>query len=180
MRALGEVRHISTLVHELLSFTKAGLHAEKAELERVDLGALARQAVAREQAADKVTVEVPAGLRVCAAPDLLERAVANVVRNAVRYAGDAGPIRVDAAEADGGDSVILRVTDEGPGVPPGDLDRLFDPFFRPETARTRESGGVGLGLAIVKSCVEACSGRVGVNNRFPQGLELTMTLLRAD
>ena len=180
VRALGEVRHISTLVHELLSFTKAGLRPEKAELERVDLGALARQAVEREHAADQVTVEVPTNLRVCAAPDLLERAVANVVRNAVRYAGDAGPIHVSAAEADGGDKVILRVTDEGPGVPPGDLDRLFDPFFRPETARTREGGGVGLGLAIVKSCVEACSGRVGVSNRSPQGLELTMTLLRAD
>ncbi len=181
VRALEEVRHISTLVHELLSFTKAGLHLEKAELERVNLAALARRALEREHAADKVTVEVPETLRVCAASDLLERAVANALRNAVRYAGDAGPIRINAGvNPDGEATVILRVSDEGPGVPPEALDRLFDPFFRPETARTRETGGVGLGLAIVKSCVEACGGRVEVNNRSPQGLELTMTLLRAD
>ena len=187
VRALAEVRHISTVVHELLSFTKAGLHAGKAELDRVDLAALVRQVVERECAAEQVTAEVPADLRVCASPDLLARAVANVIRNAMRYAGDAGTIRVHAeatrvgvGEGSGGakDAVVLRVSDEGPGVPPEALDRLFDPFFRPETARTRETGGVGLGLAIVKSCVEACGGRVAVCNRVPRGLEVTMILLR--
>ncbi len=145
VRALGEVRHISALVHELLSFTKAGLHPEDAELERVDLATLTARAVEREHAADKVTVEVSADLRVCAAPDLLERALANLVRNAVRYARDAGPIRVSASAHDGDDTVVVRITDEGPGMPPGDLDRLFDPFFRPEAARTREGVESGWG-----------------------------------
>ena len=72
----------------------------------------------------------------------------------------------------------MTVSDHGPGVPPEALDQLFDPFFRPETARTRETGGVGLGLAIVKSCVEACGGRVTVRNLEPVGLELTLTLQR--
>ena len=71
------------------------------------------------------------------------------------------------------------MADQGPGVPPGSLDRLFDPFYRPEDARTREAGGNGLGLAIVKSCVEACGGRVSVCNRVPSGLELTFILHRA-
>ena len=62
---------------------------------------------------------------------------------------------------------------------PETLHRLFDPFYRPETARTREGGGAGLGLAIVKSCVEACGGSVAVKNVEPSGLELTMTLRRA-
>ena len=70
----------------------------------------------------------------------------------------------------------MSVADHGPGVPPEALARLFDPFFRPETARTRETGGVGLGLAIVKSCVEACGGRVAVRNREPSGLELIFML----
>lgn len=185
VRALAEVRHISTLVHELLSFTKAGLHLKTAELERVNLATLAREVVVREHAADKVVVEIAADLHVRAASDLLARAVANVVRNAVRYAGDAGPIRVSAetvhgeGEGNGEDTVALRITDEGPGVPPEALDRLFDPFYRPETARTRETGGVGLGLAIVKSCVEACGGQVEAKNRSPHGLELIMILLRA-
>ena len=182
-RALDEVRHISTLVHELLSFTKAGLRSQHARLQPALLAELARQAVQREAAEEKVTVEIPTDLRVCVVPDLLVRAISNVVRNAVRYAGDAGPIRVTAApghDEHGAATAIVRVTDEGPGVPPDAIDRLFDPFFRPETARTRETGGIGLGLAIVKSCVEACKGQVAVANRVPAGLELTITLPAAD
>ena len=68
------------------------------------------------------------------------------------------------------------MVDRGPGVPPEAIGRLFDPFFRPEDARTRETGGTGLGLAIVKSCVEACGGSVSVRNRVPSGLELTFRL----
>ena len=105
------------------------------------------------------------------------------MRNAVRYAGDAGPITITALPAhgdDGAEIVSLTVADEGLGVPPETLARLFDPFFRPETARTRETGGVGLGLAIVKSCVEACGGRVSARNREPCGLELVFTLQRAN
>jgi two-component system sensor histidine kinase CpxA len=78
-----------------------------------------------------------------------------------------------------GEGVRLAITDRGPGVPPETLHRLFDPFYRPETARTREGGGTGLGLAIVKSCVEACGGSVKVQNAQPRGLEVEMTLRRA-
>ena len=182
-KALDEVRHISSLVQDLLSFTKSGMRPQVAKMQSVPLAELARQVVAREAAGDKVGVDVPEDLRVCAEPELLMRALANGVRNAVRYAGDAGPITI-AATPEGGpeggvETVALTVADHGAGVPPEALDRLFDPFFRPETARTRETGGVGLGLAIVKSCVEACGGRVAVRNRVPLGLELTFTLQRA-
>ena len=97
------------------------------------------------------------------------------MRNAVRYAASDGPITILAAPF-GDAQVKLTISDHGPGVPPGAIDRLFDPFFRPEAARTRETGGTGLGLAIVKSCVEACGGQVAVRNREPRGLELTFTL----
>jgi two-component system sensor histidine kinase CpxA len=95
----------------------------------------------------------------------------------VRYAGDAGPIVLGATVR--GADVILTITDSGPGVEPETLHRLFDPFYRPETARTREGGGAGLGLAIVKSCIEACGGTVAVKNARP-GLEVTMTLRHAE
>lgn len=100
----------------------------------------------------------------------------------MRYAGEGGPITITAAPSgqppDG--EMDVSVVDHGPGVPPGAIDQLFDPFFRPEDARTRETGGTGLGLAIVKSCVEACGGRVSVRNRVPNGLELTFRLKQAD
>jgi two-component system sensor histidine kinase CpxA len=59
------------------------------------------------------------------------------------------------------------------------LDRLFDPFFRPDVSRVRETGGAGLGLAIVKSAVEACRGSVSLQNRQPHGLELSLILPQA-
>ena len=177
--ALAEVRRMATLVQDLLSFTKAGMNAPAPVLAPVGLAALVRQAVEREGAQAVVSVTIGEELRVRAEPDLLGRALGNAVRNAVRYAGEDGPIVIAGAPA-GEKLVLLTVTDHGPGVPPDAIDRLFDPFFRPEAARTRETGGTGLGLAIVKSCVEACGGQVAVRNREPRGLELTFTLPRAD
>ena len=181
-RALDEVHHLSDIVQDLLSFTKAGMREKGATLQPVALAEIARAAVHREAAEEWVVVTIDETLRVCAEPDLLTRALANAIRNAVRYAGEAGPITLSAEPVrdNNGDEIVdLLVSDQGPGVPPESLDRLFDPFYRPEDARTRETGGNGLGLAIVKSCVEACGGRVSVQNRVPPGLELTFTLRRA-
>ncbi len=173
-----EVRHMSSLVNELLSFTKAGLRSKDIALNAVPLAALCARVISRE-ALEKsdIAMNVDAAVSVLADPDLLARAVANVLRNAVRYAGDAGPIVITATPR--GEDVCLAIADRGPGVPPETLHRLFDPFYRPETARTREGGGAGLGLAIVKTCVEACGGSVAVKNAQPTGLEVTMTLRRA-
>ena len=74
------------------------------------------------------------------------------------------------------DRVVVVVEDNGPGVPASDLDRLGEPFFRPELARTRESGGVGLGLAIVRSSVNACGGEVRFANRTPRGFRAEIRL----
>jgi two-component system sensor histidine kinase CpxA len=101
-----------------------------------------------------------------------------VLRNAVRYAGGAGPIWIRGSALEG--AFELSIQDSGPGVPSEALHRLFDPFFRPEVARTRETGGAGLGLAIVKSCLEACGGSVTVRNVSPTGLEVRLKLPRPD
>ncbi len=173
-----EVRQMSSLVNELLSFSKAGLRAKDLQLRAVPLAELCGKAVAREaQGKSDIVVKVDADLKVLADPDLLARAVGNILRNAVRYAGDAGPMMISAVSR--GAQVIVAITDSGPGVAPETLHRLFDPFYRPESARTREGGGAGLGLAIVKSSVEACGGTVAVKNAQP-GLEVTMKLRRAE
>jgi len=173
-----EVQHMSALIDELLSFSRASLTKTKLELRPAKLKELVERALRREgQAGSNVEVEVPDTLEVIAEPDLLLRAVGNLIRNALRYAGQNGPItisaRTDAA------SVELVVADHGPGVPEEVLQRLFDPFFRLDDARSRESGGVGLGLTIVKTCVEACRGTVECRNREPYGLEVIVRLQRA-
>ena len=70
----------------------------------------------------------------------------------------------------------IEVADQGAGVPDAELEKLFDPFYRLQSHRSRESGGTGLGLAIVKTCVEACQGRVVARNLKPQGFAVIITL----
>lgn len=170
-----EVQEISSLVNELLLFSKAGLTSKAAALESVNLAALVEQVLAREApVAGSVRSEVAPDLWVQAHPELLARALANLVRNALRYAGQAGPVTVSAMEVDG--KAILRMVDDGPGVPPQSLQQIFDPFYRGDSSRSRETGGVGLGLAIVKTCIEACQGTVSATNRSPTGLEVEVVL----
>jgi len=113
-------------------------------------------------------------IRVKAAPELLTRAVANLIRNAAKYAGNADPVYISAEKQK--DKIALIVRDAGPGVPETMLDQLFEPFFRPEASRNRDSGGVGLGLAIVKTCIETCQGTVCACNGEPNGFTVTVTL----
>jgi two-component system sensor histidine kinase CpxA len=165
-----EVQQMSQLVNELLSFSKTGLREKQIALQPVQLADLARQVVARESDGG-VPIEIDEDLTVLAEPGLLARALANLVRNALRYAGNA---RIQAV-ADG-ESVCLTVSDTGPGVPADQLEQIFDPFYRLEPSRNNETGGVGLGLTIVKSCIEACGGTVRARNRHPNGLEIEIRL----
>lgn len=168
-----EVQHMSTLVNELLAFTKAGLSPRDVVLVAVDLAPLVERVLAREGAAGRVAATVPPGLHVMAEPELLARAFGNIVRNALRYAGG-GPITIlarhDSAE------IVVTIADEGPGVSPEALARLGEPFYRPEAARTRETGGVGLGLAIVKKIIKDHNGSIRASNRDRGGAEFVIHL----
>jgi two-component system sensor histidine kinase CpxA len=173
-----EIQEMSALVNELLSFSKAGLDAVKISLAPVGVAAVAQKAVSREAlAAGGMEVAVAPDLLVMANEALLLRALSNVVRNAIRYAGDQGTITITACRQNS--TVEISVADRGPGLPEAELEEVFAPFYRPESARTRETGGAGLGLAIVRTCVEACSGTVACRNRAEGGLEVTIRLSAA-
>lgn len=166
---------MSALVNELLLFSKAGLQSRHVPLANVDIASVIRRAALREPSSgEPFEIEVSGGLTAKAHEEYLLRAIANLLRNAVRYAGSSGPISIAASRA--GHSVTIRVADRGPGLPEGELREVFAPFYRPEAARTRETGGAGLGLAIVKTCVEACGGTVEARNREAGGLEVTVSL----
>jgi two-component system, OmpR family, sensor histidine kinase CpxA len=165
-----EIQEMSGLVNELLSFSKAGLNSATVPMTEIEIATAVERAAAREGA--KISTAIPAGMVVRANELFLVRALANLLRNAVRYAGKDGPIVVTAERE--ADAVEIRVADSGPGLPDSELERIFTPFYRPEVSRTRETGGTGLGLAIVRTCVEACSGTVSCRNRQPHGLEVVM------
>lgn len=164
----GELQHMAKLVEEVLAFSKAETLPERESPEEFDLSGLLQQVIARE--APDAGVDLRIGeVKLRTLKNALDRAVGNVVRNAVRYASD---IEVGARTVGG--RVIIDVSDRGPGVAEEALPRLFDPFFRPEAARQRSTGGSGLGLAITKRCIEACGGTVGARNREGGGLVVSL------
>ena len=170
-----EVRHMSNLINELLSFTRAEIGSERLAAEIVPLKPIIISGMDREGAKGvKILNRVADGTSVWAIDSLLRRAISNVLRNAVRYAGSEGIIEITAQRE--GDKILIVVRDQGPGVPEGAIGRLFEPFYRPEAVRNRKSGGVGLGLAIVKTCVQTCGGTVYAENLQPCGFSITITL----
>ncbi len=198
-----EVEQMTALVNELLAFTKSAIGPPGGEgggggggsggsggaltLQSVNVLNLTRQVLERERATGLITLDIPDGLFVQASPDLLARALANLVRNALRYAppNENAPIVIRAAESRPvtappnsvpGTRIAVSIEDSGPGVPADALDKLGEPFFRPETARTRESGGTGLGLAIVRTCAQASGGWVAFANRQPPASGFVATL----
>lgn len=111
-------------------------------------------------------------LRAFGAPDLVARALTNLINNAAKFSGGVGPIEVLVARGPGG--VTVKVSDHGPGVPSEDLAHIFDRFYR--STQARNEPGSGLGLAIVKQIVDAHGGRVFATNRPAAGLEIGFEL----
>jgi two-component system sensor histidine kinase CpxA len=170
-----DVDHLTHLVNELLAFSRAEMKSDTVKLEKIELLPVVQAAVKREATpAAKVEIQVDPALQAVASAELLTRALSNLLRNAVKYAHATGPIVVTAARS--GERVELEVKDRGPGVPEAYLDRLFEPFFRPEASRDRDSGGVGLGLAIVKTCADTCGGSVSAVNLKPSGFAVSIIL----
>ncbi|HPA20133.1 MAG TPA: HAMP domain-containing sensor histidine kinase [Verrucomicrobiae bacterium] len=171
-----EMEQLSGLVGELLSFSKAALRPDAVPRSAVELRPLVEAVVRREAKGCDARIEVPEGLSAEANEEMLSRALANVLRNAVRHAAADGPIVIRAEYRD--DAVELRVQDLGPGIPGEMLERVFEPFFRPEEARTRETGGAGLGLAIARTCLGAFGASIACRNRQPRGLEVIIRMTR--
>jgi two-component system sensor histidine kinase CpxA len=173
-----DVQHMSELIDELLSFSKAGMQIAETDIVRVEVADIVQRVLERESTpGTEVHSSVTKDIAVLANPDYLFRAISNLVRNAIRYAGNSGPISVSAHSE--GENTVISVSDSGPGLPDNALEEVFAPFFRLERSRGRDTGGTGLGLAIVKACVEASKGSVRARNRHPSGLEVEIRLQTA-
>jgi len=106
--------------------------------------------------------------------DLLRSAIENVLRNAVRYSPQNAPVEVAVERSAAG--LTISVRDQGPGVPPGELERIFEPFYRVAESRDRDSGGEGIGLAITSQVMKAHGGTARANNRAGGGFEVQLNL----
>ncbi|PLX99626.1 MAG: PAS domain-containing sensor histidine kinase [Desulfuromonas sp.] len=117
-------------------------------------------------------------LQMEANPQLIEQALINLLNNAIKYSDDKVRIIVEAVEDQSG--LYLKVRDFGCGIPEEHLPRLFERFYRVDTARSREMGGTGLGLAIVKHIAQIHKGKVEVYSRLSEGTTFTLVLPRKD
>lgn len=169
-----DAAELSELISEVLAFTKASTAPDAVKLEEIELWPLVEQAIERECPEHKVNLVIPMGLKVHADQSLLGRCFANLLRNSHRHAGSSCHITLSAKIRR--EKVEIMLKDDGPGVAKKELELLFEPFYRPDSARTREAGGSGLGLAMVKSGIEACGGSVSARAGNPNGLVILMTL----
>lgn len=123
-----------------------------------------------------IHLEVPGSLPVLRAdPDQLALAIGNLLDNAIKYNRSGGQIHLRAGQPDAG-HLSIEVEDNGIGIPPEDLPRVFERFYRVDKARSRESGGTGLGLSIVKHVVEAHGGSVRADSTPNHGSRFTLLL----
>jgi signal transduction histidine kinase len=110
---------------------------------------------------------------ISAKPLALKRCLTNLLHNAIKYGTRATVFVSD------GDDVVIRIRDEGPGIPAAALEQVFEPFFRIEASRSRDTGGAGLGLSIARDIAQAHGGSVVLTNLAGGGLEAALTLPRA-
>jgi two-component system, OmpR family, sensor kinase len=123
----------------------------------------------------ELRVEAAEGMpELSADPVLLRRVLENLLANAAKYSDAPAPILLSAVARDG--SVLVEVRDRGIGIDPGDVPRLFTPFFRTDRSRARGSGGTGLGLALARRVVEAHGGTITVESRPGEGTAMRVAL----
>jgi two-component system sensor histidine kinase CpxA len=170
-----EIELMSSMTGELLTFAREENRQGKRSLTPVNLSEAVTRVLTTENPTGQadVRLDVAAELQVLADPESLFRGLSNIVRNAIRYASHAGPI-VIAAKRDN-QSVIITVSDQGPGIPEESLELIFTPFYRIEDSRNRNTGGNGLGMSIARTCIETCGGTIYCRNLNP-GLQVTMTI----
>lgn len=163
-----DISQMQTLIDDMLTYAKSGEPSAPKEL--IDLPAFLLSY------ADNVPYHVPykasqsgVAFTIAAEPQALTRAMNNLVENARVYAGGA-TLRTELNEV----GYHIYVDDDGPGLPNHHLSDVFEPFFRLEESRNRETGGSGLGLGIAKGLVEAQGGVLTLTNREPRGLRATI------
>jgi signal transduction histidine kinase len=143
-------------------------------LQAVDVDALVAELRAeQEELGVRVEVRGAAAKPMQARPTALKRCIGNLLTNAAKYGANPA-----VAIEDEPNELVIRVLDDGPGIPPEMLEQVFEPFFRLESSRNTDTGGVGLGLAIARDLAQAHGGSLTLRNRSPHGLEATLRLPR--
>ncbi len=177
---LEEIHRLKALVDRLLLLARADRGCLVARAVTFDLSELVRDSIDDASAvatADRIEFDVhlAAGVLVAGDPGLLERAVRNMLDNAVRHNRPDGRVEVEVANARG--TARVRVANTGPSIAPADRDRIFDRFFRADPSRSRRIDGVGLGLALAREIARAHRGDLVLEPQGVQGVNVFTLIL---
>ncbi|MGA2244632.1 MAG: ATP-binding protein [Verrucomicrobiota bacterium] len=170
---------LDLLIQDLLTISALESGRMKLNLQAIDLRAVADKVLGdlhSKAEEKKVTLanDLPV-LAVRADANRLDQVFANLVDNAIKYGRPNGRVTVNGNKLDDGRLEIF-VQDDGPGIPPESLDRVFERFYRVDKARSRDQGGTGLGLSIVKHIVQAHGGEVWARSELGKGATIFFTL----
>jgi signal transduction histidine kinase len=165
-----DLLEMEAMVTQTLDFMRGLSHREPTQLVDI-MGLLESLQSDNEAMGRKVTIDGRVTRSLNGMPQLLKRCVSNLVDNAVLY-GMSAEIRVE----EGPDQLAVRVRDHGPGMPESEIEKVFEPFYRIEASRSRETGGTGLGLSIARNIAQAHGGDVRLRNCENGGLEAILTL----
>jgi two-component system sensor histidine kinase CpxA len=172
-----EAELLEKMIAELLELSKVKLNANESKRHlglAETLGQVLDDAeFEAEQQQKKLLIDISEEIELPLYPRPLSRAIENLLRNAIRYSNSS--VSIEAIEAI--DKVIIEIIDDGPGIKDKkDLKAIFKPFYRPQSARERESGGWGLGLAIAEAAILAHQGTIIAENISPHGLKVSLVL----
>lgn len=167
-----DLAEMQAMVQDTLDFMRGVGGGEPRQA--VDIAALLESLQSDQQALGRtMTIDGAPAAPIAAVPSLLKRCLANLIDNAVLYGGRARVLVGDTPSC-----LTLEVQDDGPGIAPGELEKVFEPFHRLETSRSRATGGTGLGLAIARNIAQSHGGDIVLRNRPEGGLAATLTLPR--
>jgi two-component system phosphate regulon sensor histidine kinase PhoR len=173
---------LKLLIEDLLTISELESGRLKLNLQAISLGLVIAKVFEdfKERAAAKSIklINQAPDLAVSADLDRIEQVLGNLVDNAIKYGRAKGTVTVGGSAMDGG-QVEVFVQDDGPGIPPEALERVFERFYRVDKARSREQGGTGLGLAIVKHIIQNHGGRVWATSEVGRGTTFYFTLGQA-
>ena len=169
-RLIGDLSAMQAMVREGLELARS--MDTTGSMQMLDLDSLVAASVDDAADADQpVTLSGRSGMALLGRPLDLRRCLGNLIDNAVKY-GQTAQVVVDRVKG----AARIRVRDAGPGIPQAEMQRVFDPFYRVETSRSRESGGTGLGLTIARNIAEQHGGSITLANHPEGGLEVTLML----
>lgn len=176
---------LDALVKDLVTLSQMETGAIKMNMEQVNMHTVVVDIVERLEkiAADrKVSVRIkPDEVRdlwVKADPQRIEQVIINLVENAIKYNNEGGKVIIHFEDTK--KNIVISVRDNGPGIPPEHLSRIFERFYRVDKSRSKERGGTGLGLAIVKHILNAHNTKITVESRVDKGTTFSFKLPKSE